>query len=436
MFNFLLFTVLHLHSPGIAADTPHLNEIYLMSIRGTINPGVADYLKSSIQKAEVAQASALIVELDTPGGLVSSVRQMAQAIDQSSVPVVVFTTPSGASATSAGALLSLASHLSAMAPGTNIGAAHPVDSSGKDVGGAMGDKVLNDTVAFAQGLAEQRGRNREWAKEIVSKSKSFTYQQAQSERIVELIANDLSDLLTKANGREIKLKDQKTIKLKTAGASIHRVEMTWGQKILDLLANPNIATMLMSAAVLCLYLEINNPGLILPGVLGVTALLVSFVSFQMLPIRTGGLLLLMSGIVMLLAEIFVTSHGVLAVGGVVSFVLGALWLFDPSQSAIHVSGWVIVPIAAILGLGVFLLLWFASRSISLREKLYKTIGGNADFGLRGYSGTIQKDGKVLIRGETWNYESSDSLKVGDSVEVVDVRGLVVQVRIKGKGNYV
>jgi len=404
-------------------------QVWVSEIRGTINPGSSDYLISSIHAAERAGAQALIVELDTPGGLVSSVREMAQAIDHSKVPVVVYVTPAGASATSAGALLALASHVAAMAPGSAIGAAHPVDSSGKDIPGAMGEKAVNDTAAFARGLAELRGRNRELAEQVVSKSRSLTAQEALAQKLVEVIAVDRSELIQKLDGKQVL---GKTIQSKDA--QVRTVEMTWGQKLLHLVANPNIATILMTLGMLCIYVEISSPGISIPGILGVVMLLVAFMSFQMLPIRTGGLLLLGLGVAMMIAEPFVATHGALAVGGVLSFVLGLLWVMDPSKSGIHILPMVWIPSAIGLGTGAILVAWAASRTHRLVKQARQEMGGGGALGLAGYLGEVESvstdglAGKALFRGELWDFESSESVKRGDSVEVQKAEGMKAWVR--------
>ena len=287
--------------------------VYFAEVRGTINPASAEFFEKSIQKAQNAGAEAIVFELDTPGGLVSSVRQMAQAAGSSKVPVVVFVTPAGASATSAGALLMLASHYAAMSPGTNIGAAHPVGPQGKDVEGAMGEKVLNDVRAFARGLAELRRRPIDIAEKIVSKSKSLTAEEAKKAKLIDVLAQDRLELLKKMNGVEISLNGQKKI-LQTSNAKIERLEMSTGQKLLHLIAHPNIAAILMTFATLLIYVELNNPGVGIAGTLGAICLIVAFMAFQSLPIHTGGLMLLVLGMILMVAEAFVASGGALAAG--------------------------------------------------------------------------------------------------------------------------
>lgn len=426
-------------SAGLSGAQTSVNEpnVRVAEIRGTINPAGASLLRTAIHQAQAEQAQALIIELDTPGGLVSSVKDMAQAIDQSTVPVVVFVTPAGAAATSAGALLSLASHLAAMSPGSHLGAAHPVDSAGKEVQGAMGEKILNDTVAFARGLAELRGRNISLAEQVVAKSRSLTAQEAHKEKLIEILASDRTDLLAQLDGRTVKISDGKSIQsrtLRTRSAEVRTSEMTWGQKILHRLADPNIATLLMTLGFLCIYVEISSPGIGIAGVLGAISLLTAFVAFQTLPIRTGGLILLALGAIFMIAEMFVATHGALAIGGALSFLLGMLWVMDPAGSDLVISPAVWIPATLGLFSGALVLAWAAARSQKLVKEARARMGGGGAAGLLGYTGHVQalgpdsRSGKALFRGEVWDFISSDALATGDAVQVEEVLGMRVRVK--------
>lgn len=427
----------------LAVDAQGGRVIRLARITGTIDPASSNYLVTAIHAAESENAEALIVELDTPGGLVTSVREMAQAIDRSRVPVVVYVTPAGASATSAGALLALASHFAAMAPGTNLGAAHPVDASGKDVEGTMKEKAANDVAAFARSLAELRKRNRELAEKIVLKSQSLTAQEARDQGVVELVVATRDELLMALEGRTMKLASassgvgaaaapEKIVR--TAGAEVRTSEMTWGQKLLHFLANPNIATLLMTIGMLCIYVEITTPGITIPGVLGVIFILVAFMAYQMMPIRMGGLLLLVLGAGMLIAEAFATTHGALALGGTVAFILGSIWVMDPEESSLRVSPSVWIPAALGLGGGAMLIAVAAARGRRLVSETLARIGGGAASGLSGYQGHVEsviedgRKGKALFRGELWDFECERPLKVGDWVEVERVVGMRAYVK--------
>jgi membrane-bound serine protease (ClpP class) len=428
----LVLAALGLLPVSLAQSPQAPSSVIRISIRGSIDPGSSDYLKSAIKRAERDKASALLVELDTPGGLVSSVRDMAQAIDQSQVPVMIFVTPAGASATSAGALLMLASHVSAMVPGSNIGAAHPVAGGGEEIKGPAGEKAVNDVAAFARGLAELRGRNRELAAEIVSKSKSFTAAEAKSQGVIEYLANDPADLLTQAQGREVKLHGDLKTRLNTRGAVIIDQEMSLGQKVLHFLANPNVAAMLMSLAMLCLYVEITTPGLGVAGVVGGLALVVALIAFQLIPIQTGGVVLMLLGLGLFIAELFATTHGLLALGGTAAFILGAIWMVDANQSALSISILVWLPLALVLGGGGLGISWIAARLKGQSERARREMGGTGPMGLEGYKGIVESfeglEGKGMIRGETWSIRSSSPLSKGMEFTVERVEGMTLWVR--------
>jgi membrane-bound serine protease (ClpP class) len=419
--------------PSVSPTVSPKNVLFA-AIKGTIDPATSSYLRAAIKEAENSRSEALVVELDTPGGLVSSVREMAQAIDTSTVPVVVFVTPAGAAATSAGALLMLASHVAAMSPGTNIGAAHPVNADGKAIEGAAGEKAVNDTAAFARGLAELRGRPGALAQAVVDKSRSFTAQEAEKEKLIDLLAADRVDLLTKLQGRTVASGNNFKRVLETKGAETRTFEMRSGQKLLHLLANPNIAAMLMAFAVLCIYVELTVSGVIIPGILGIISLIVAFISFQLVPIRTGGLILILLGVGMLIAEAFIVSHGALAAGGILSFLLGMLWVVDPAATDMRISAAVIVPIVVVLGAGVSVIAIAAARLKKSAEKALREIKGGGAFGLMGYPGIVESlnadglSGKVQIRGELWDFRAAVPVKTGDSVEVIEMAGMVAVVR--------
>jgi membrane-bound serine protease (ClpP class) len=412
------------------------------AIRGTINPASADYLEDSIREAELTSAAALIVSLDTPGGLVSSVEKMAQAIDRAKVPVVVYVEPAGAAATSAGALLLISSHVGAMTPGSHMGAAHPVDSSGKTIEGAMGDKVLNSTASFAEGMAEVRGRNKKLVTEIVRTSRSFTASEALAGNLAEISADTLPDLLRKLDGRKVKFRAGGEAVMKTADAEVVVFKMTTGQMLLNLLSNPNIAGILMTLAMILIYVEINNPGVQVAGILGVVCLIIAFMSFQTLPIRTGGIALLLLGALGMVAEIFATTHGALAAGGALSFVLGLFWVIDPNQTGVGIAPAVYVPAGIALGGGAIAIGWFAARSRHDSEAARLAMKGGGPGGLAGYSGVVQSvshsegeksAGKILVRGEIWDFLADEAIRAADTVEVVRVEGLKTYVKLKKDG---
>lgn len=422
-FTFIIF---------ISTSTQAL-EVRVAEIRDTINPANAKFLEQVITEASADGNALVLIELDTPGGLVTSVRSMAQTIDRSSVPVVVYVTPAGASATSAGALLMLASHIAAMAPGTNIGAAHPVGAQGEEIQGSAGEKAANDVAAFARGLAQARGRNANLAQEIVNKSRSLTVNEALENRLIEVVAPSRADLLKALDGRKVKVSQSEQV-LRTEGASVVTIPMSLPLKLLALLSHPNIATVLMTLGMMLIYVELSNPGITIAGVLGGICLLLAFMALQVLPIQTGGLALLGLGVILLLAEPFLQSGGVLGAGGVLAFVLGLLWVFDPSEPGLTLDAAVWIPSALGLTTGVGIIGIAAGRTRKLVARARRTIAGGSMAGLEGYSGHVETtsadgfEGQALIRGETWRFRANIPVHVGDQVVVEGVDGLVAKVR--------
>lgn len=409
------------------------SDIYFIEIRGTINPGVSRYLARAIETAVLAKADFLLIELDTPGGLVTSVREMAQRIDQSKIPVLVFTTPAGASATSAGAILMISSHLAAMSPGTNIGAAHPVVIQGEEMKGAPAEKAVNDISAFARSMAELRKRNSKAASEVVSKSNSYTAEEALKANLIEIIATDKSELWKAINKRQILVAQNKIILNTDPPPNQHFLEMTLGEKILNYLSHPNIAALLMTLGILLIYSELSAPGIGLGGILGGLCLIVAFIAFQALPIQAGGLVLLGLGVLLIISEIFVVSGGALAFGGSIALILGLLWVVDPVATDLRISPWVIGSIGLVMMSGTMLIAYGVSRIKKQSVETLKRIGGGDLAGVKGYQGKIQsiapdgKSGLVLIRGEIWNFVSNEPLNQNDNVIVQQSNGLTLDV---------
>lgn len=412
---------------------PSSSVFWVGEIRGTINPASADFFKTLVHGAQAEKAQAVLLELDTPGGLVASVREMAQIISDSEIPVIVFVFPAGAAATSAGALLMLASSTNAMSSGTNIGAAHPVNADGKAMEGATEQKAVQDTAAFARGLAELRGRDPKLAEKIVSQSTSYTSQEAKKLGLVDLIAESRVDLMNQLEGREIQLKSG-LVKLHTSAVVFKEKKMNLGQWLLHLLANPNIAAVLMTLGMLLIYLEVATPGITIAGVLGIVCLVIAFMSFQVLPIHTGGVALLILGILLMGAEPFVPSGGALGVGGAVSFILGMIWMIDPEKSNVSVSPYVFVPAGLALGSIVLLLGYTLSMTKKKSKEVSARIGGAGIGGLSGFQGHVEwldetgKVGKAQIRGEVWDIVSQEILSVGDAIEPLALEGFRVVVK--------
>lgn len=436
----LLLFCLGVTGPVFAVDSSSV--IYSAKISGSINPGAAAYLERVIALASSEpQASAVLLELNTPGGLLASTREMVQAIAKSRVPVLIYVGPSGASATSAGAILLMASHAAGMSPGSNVGAAHPVASGGEDIKGAMGEKALNDTVALMRSLAEQRSRPVNIAEEIVRKSRSFSAKEAHEVNLVDAVTESVELFLGAVDGKKVKLEASQTeVRLRTKGAFLKSIEMTPGQKLLHFLADPNVATTLMSLGGLLIYVEVANPGITIAGILGGICLITGFMSFQLLPVRTGGLVLLLLGFLMFILEAFVTSHGALAAGGLLSLILGILWVMDPAGGALRIDPQVWVPVVVTLGAAVAAMSWAMARTQNLVKKTLAAMRGGGKSGLQGYPGVVEwvdaqdsSRGRVAIRGEIWSAMALDGvLKLGETVEVVRVDGLTIQVRASAR----
>lgn len=412
------------------ADGPHVD---VVSIKGVIDAVNSQYLVRSLDRAASDDAEALVILLDTPGGLDSSMRAMTQKMLASPVPVVVYVSPSGARAGSAGVFITLASDVAAMAPHTNIGAAHPV-SPGQELGEAMDAKVTNDAAALARTLAARRGRNEAWAEKAVRQSASITEREAVEERVVEIIASDLPDLLAKLDGRTVKTASGERV-LNTRDAAVRHLEMTLPERALHTLIDPNIAYLLFTIGVWALIAEFYHPGALVPGLTGVICLVLAFVAFESLPMNWGGVALLLLAMGLFIAEIKTPTSGPLTIAGVICFVLGSLLLFSPISPAtpsfpqVQVSPMVIAGVTA--GLAAFFL--FAVQA-GLRAQRLPTPTGT--LGLLGVTGVARTElrpggnsGSVLIQSEAWTAVADrDSIAPGDVVEVVGVDGLRLRVR--------
>jgi len=393
--------------------------INVHQVDGVINPVILEYMTDSIRRAEDARAVAVIFQLDTPGGLVDSTREIVKALLNASVPTVVYVSPSGARAASAGTFITLAAHVAAMAPGTNIGAAHPVSGGGKDIEGDMRQKAENDLAAFARSIAEKRHRNAEWAEKAVRESVAVTEVEAREQRVIELIADDVPDLIKQLDGRQVPLLGN-TVTLHTAGATVRYRQMNWRQRLLATLSHPQIALMLLSLGSIGLLVELYNPGLIFPGVVGALALLLAFYSLQTLPINYTGLLLIGLGMVMFILEIKVTSFGMLALGGIVSMSLGALMLVDSPEDYLR------IPLSAIvLVVGTTAALFLFVVGAAVRTVGRQPVSGRE--GLLGALGTAKErldpTGTVFVQGTLWSARSATPIEAGATVHVVGVQGL-------------
>jgi len=392
-------------------------------VEGVINPVVVEYMTDSIRRAEDARAVAVIFQLDTPGGLVDSTREIVKALLNANVPTVVYVAPSGARAASAGTFITMAGHVAAMAPGTNIGAAHPVSGEGKDIEGDMRQKAENDLAAFARAIAEKRQRNVEWAEKAVRESVAVTEVEAQAQRVIDLIAEDIPDLVKKLDGRQVTLVGN-TVTLHTAGATVRSRQMNWRQRFLAALSHPQIALMLLSLGSIGLLVELYNPGLIFPGVVGALALLLAFYSLQTLPINYTGLLLIGLGMVMFILEIKVTSFGMLILGGIVSMSLGALMLIDSPEEYLRIP---VSTIVLVVGTTAGLFLFVVGAAV--RSVGRKPVSGRE--GLIGAMGTVKgridPAGTVFVQGTLWSARSTVPIEAGETVRVVGIDGLKLTV---------
>jgi len=406
-----------------AANNESTPTVVLLSVDGTVNPALADYIVKGIQQAEEKKAACVIIRMDTPGGVVTTTKTIIKAMVNAKVPVVVYVAPSGSSASSAGALITVAADLAAMAPGTNIGAAHPVAGGGQEIGGAMSEKIINDLTAYIRGIALRKGRNAQWIEQAIRESVSVTAKEALDIGVIEIIADSVPDLLDKLNGRKID-KEGRSYTLSTRNVHIERIVPGLRFKILDVVANPNIAYLLMMVGGIGIMMELYNPGMIFPGVVGGICLLLSFFALQVLPVNYVGILLIILAVILFIAEIKVASYGLLSVGGIVSLTLGSVMLFESGEDAMRVSWSIIVPtVAAVSAFFIFAL------GLVVRAWMRKPLTGTQ--GLVGEIGVtltdIDQQGKVAIHGEYWNARSDVRIPKGSKVKVLSVDGLYVEV---------
>jgi len=408
---------------GVLAEQ---NEVYIIKVADAISAGTAEFIKSGIKKAEENEAAVIIIELDTPGGLAESMRLIVQNILGSKVPVVVYVSPSGARAASAGVMITMAADVAAMAPGTNIGAAHPVGMGGKDIDGKMSEKVINDMVAQSKSVAEKRGRNARWVEDAIRESVSVTETEALKENIIDLVAENTDDLIRQLNGRE--LKDRGVLNL----AEVKKVvlEETLRTKILKTISNPNIAYILMMIGLAGLYFELSHPGAIFPGVIGGIALILAFFAMQTLPVNYAGILLIVLAIIFFIMEMKITSYGLLSVAGIVSLLLGSIMLFEGGTPDTKLSLRVLLTTVILIS-GFFVVV----ASLVFRAQISKPSTGSK--GLVGEIGIVKKtlapEGKVFVHGELWHARAKEPLDENVKVRVVKVINLVLEVESVDEG---
>ena len=405
-----------------AADKAPVFDV--ITISAAITPPIAEYVVQSIGEAAKSGAEGLILRLDTPGGLDLAMRDIAKGILNAPLPVIVYVAPSGARAASAGVIITVAAHIAVMAPGTNIGAAHPVALGiGGSMDKTMSRKVENDAVAYVRGIAKKRERNEDWVEKAVRKSESITAEEALRLKVIDFVATDLNRLLEQADGREVSLAVGKKV-LKTKGAILNEKIMGTRQKVLSALSDPNIAYILLLIGLAGIYFEFSTPGVILPGVIGGISLIMAFFAMQTLPVNYAGVALILFAIILFIAEIKVISHGILTIGGIVSLTIGSLMLFQAPDPSLRVSWGVLIPAVSIASL-----FFIAVIAIAIKAQLRPRQGGQE--GMQGEGGLaitdIREEGKVLIHGEHWNAISDVPITRGSKIRVIHVENLKVKV---------
>ena len=398
--------------------------VLLATYDGVINPVAAEYLHDALASAQESKAQALIIRLNTPGGLDTSMRLIIKDITGATIPVVVYVSPSSGRAASAGVFITMAAHVATMAPGTNIGAAHPVAMGGGEMDTAMKEKVENDSVAYIKSIAEQRGRNVAWAEDAVRKSVSVTEREALKLKIVDLVAENMPALLKQLDGRTISLQSGPTV-LHTADADVREFPMGLRLELLKTLSDPNIAYLLMTIGTIGIMAELYNPGAILPGIVGAISLILAFYSLQSLPVNYAGVLLFLLGVIFFILEANVTSYGLLAIGGVVAMLLGSMMLIKTDVEFLQISWSVILPVVALTAAFSLVMVGMGVRAMRRRP----ATGREEMVGLVGIVKTaLTPHGQLAVHGELWEAISDRPLQPGDKAEVVRVEGLRLYVK--------
>lgn len=403
-------------------------EIPVVELNGPVHAVSAEHVVSALRQADAEGAPLLVIQMDTPGGLDTSMRQIVDAVLNGRTPVAVWVGPSGARAASAGFVIAMAADVAAMAPGTNLGAAHPVSGLGGQMDETMSKKVTSDAAAYVRGKAERRGRNPALAEKAVTESLSFTEKEALEARLIEHVVPDVAALLAALDGREVARFDGSKVTLRLAGQATRPVRMDWRQALLSLLARPETMFLLLLGALAGLGTEISHPGALFPGIVGVLCLILFLFASQVLPVNGAGVLLILLGVVLFALEVKITSYGLLTVGGIVAMILGALMLVDTPDASLRVDLWTLLPAVAVVAAWAFLLV-----RLVVRSRRWKATTGSS--GLIGQRGVADEDlspkGWVLVAGERWKASADAPLVRGTTVVVTGVDGLTLAVRKEG-----
>ncbi|MBL8016797.1 MAG: nodulation protein NfeD [Ignavibacteria bacterium] len=424
--NIIVFLLAFVLIPSAFAQQNPL--VYVIKVEGSINPSSADFIHKSIEEAKLKNAECLVIQLNTPGGLLKSTRFIVSDLLTSTIPIIVYVSPGGSQAASAGVFITLAGNIAAMAPGTNIGASHPVSGDGSKMDSTMSEKVTNDAAAFIRSISEKRKRNVKWSEDAVRNSVSITETEALRDSVVDLVAADLNELMAKIDGREVETAAGKKI-LNMKNFTVVNYEESWFQKFLNIVSDPNVAYILMMLGIWGIIIEFYHPGAILPGVVGVICLLLGLYGLHTLPLNYAGVGLILLSIILFIAEIKITSYGMLTVGGVISLLLGSLMLVDtssPLESAIDISLGVIITTVIIITALFAVLAWLVVRA-------HRRKAMTGESGMIGEIGEVFMDivngkGTVKIMGELWKAESDQSIEKGAKVKVLKVHDLTIKVQ--------
>jgi len=409
---------------AIVSPNPAEKIVSVIRVEGTINPVSTDFIINAIEDAEKKNVECIIIELDTPGGLMKSMKIIIKEIFSSKVPVVVYVSPSGSTSGSAGVFITLAAHIAAMAPGTNIGAAHPVTMGLADTSSTMSEKILNDAISYIRSIAMQRKRNENWAEKAVRHSDSITEIEAKDLNVIDFITPSVNDLLKLIDGKEIELESGSVV-LDFRDAEIIRKSYNWRYRLLDIISDPNIAYILLLVGIYGLIFELMNPGAILPGVVGAISIILAFFALQTLPINYAGLLLIIIAVILFILEVKIISYGLLTISGIFSLIIGSVMLIDSPLPYLKISLSVIIPSV------IFSTLFFVfviGLGIKAQFKRAST-GMEGIIGMKGTAKTdLNPDGQILVAGELWKAICDEKIKKNDTVEVIEIKDFILKVK--------